>query len=85
MKLVNNNDIVTGTETGHIKDSKVDKKAVNEYLKKFAEHKKKYIKENTLESMVYENGSALALLYKEIQRLNQLLITKLNSDEQKSK
>ena len=83
MKVVHKNDIVSGTETGHVKEGKVDKKAVNEYLKKFAEHKKKYIKENTLESMVYENGSALALLYKEIGRLNQLLITKLNSDEQK--
>jgi hypothetical protein len=30
--------------------------------------------------MVYENGSALALLYKEVQRLNTHLMTILNSE-----
>jgi hypothetical protein len=82
MKVVHNNDIVSGTETGHTKE-KLDKKKVNTYLKEFKKYKNDYIKKNSLESMVYENGSALALLYKEIVRLNQLLQTnlKIKKDE----
>ena len=53
-------------------------------MAKFKEYKENYIKNNTLASMVYENGSALALLYKEITRLNQLLTSNLKKqDEQK--
>ena len=65
------------------KDNKVDKKAVAEFQKKFEEHKKTYCEANTVKGMVYENGSALALLYKEVIRLNQLITTKINQDEQK--
>jgi hypothetical protein len=49
-------------------------------MKKFKEYKDNYIKDHSLEEMVYENGSALALLYKEITRLNQLLTTNLQRD-----
>jgi hypothetical protein len=75
MKLIKK-DVVSGTEdeTTEVKDFK----------KKFQEYKEKYIKDNTLESMVYENGSALALLYKEVSRLNQLLTANLQTDEQKN-
>lgn len=32
-------------------------------------YKEKYIKENTLESMVYENGAAIGIVYRQIQLL----------------
>jgi len=66
------------------KESKVDEKQVKEFQQKFAEHKKQYCEANTVKGMVYENGSALALLYKEVLRLNQLITTKINQDEQKN-
>lgn len=75
---VNTEDIVSGTETeADIKDNV----NTSEYLKKFEEYKKNYMKDRTTKDMVYENGSALALLYKEIGRLNQLLITNLKKQE----
>jgi hypothetical protein len=85
--------IIAGTESAYkidvkepkeVKAEKPNKKEVNEYMAKFKEYKDNYIKNNSLESMVYENGSALALLYKEITRLNQLLTSNLKKqDEQK--
>ena len=54
---------------------KVVKDEVKDFQEKWKKHKEDYIKDNTLESMVYENGTALALLYKEFQKLN----TNLNS------
>ena len=77
MKLIKD-DVISGTE------DETTKKEVKEFKLKFQEYKEKYIKENTLESMVYENGSALALLYKEVLRLNQLLTSNLKTDEQKN-
>jgi predicted RND superfamily exporter protein len=68
--------IIAGTENAY-KVEKPSKKEVNQYMKKFKEYKENYIKDHSLEEMVYENGSALALLYKEITRLNQLLTTNL--------
>jgi uncharacterized membrane protein YesL len=77
MKLIKD-DVISGTE------DETTKKEVKEFKAKFQEYKEKYIKENTIESMVYENGSALALLYKEVLRLNQLLTSNLKTDEQKN-
>ena len=75
---VNTEDIVSGTETeADIKDNADTK----EYLKRFEEYKKNYMKDRTTKDMVYENGSALALLYKEIGRLNQLLMSNLKKQE----
>ena len=91
---MNKKDIISGTESaytvgstpasGSSPDPKPSKKEVNQYLKKFEDYKKEYIKNHTLEDMVYENGSALALLYKEVMRLNQLLTSNLRKDEQKN-
>lgn len=84
---LNKDQIISGTESSYVLDTeekKPTKKEVKTYMKKFEDYKKDYIKKNSIESMVYENGSALALLYKEIMRLNQLLTTKLNSDEEKN-
>jgi hypothetical protein len=72
--------IIAGTENAYKVDKKPSKKEVNQYMKKFKEYKDNYIKDHSLEEMVYENGSALALLYKEITRLNQLLTTNLQRD-----
>jgi hypothetical protein len=58
-----------------------NKKEVKDFQTKWKEHKEHYIKDHSLEEMVYENGSALALLYKEFQRLNTNLITILNKEE----
>lgn len=47
--------------------------------KELAEYKENYCKNNTVKSMVYENGQAIALLYKEIQKLNTNLISVLQN------
>lgn len=64
---------------------KVHEKPTNQEIKdfqqKWKEHKENYIKDNTLESMVYENGSAIALLYKELQILNTNLKSIINGEE----
>jgi hypothetical protein len=46
-------------------------KEQREFQKKYGEFKNSYLDKNTLKSMVFENGSALALLYKEMQKLVQ--------------
>ena len=80
---VNTQDIIAGTETvADVKDNKVETK---EFMKKFEEYKKNYMKDRSTKDMVYENGSALALLYKEIGRLNQLLMSNLQKQENESK
>lgn len=80
---VNTEDIIAGTETvADVKDNKVETK---EFIKKFEEYKKNYMKDRSTKDMVYENGSALALLYKEIGRLNQLLMSNLQKQENESK
>ena len=80
---MNKKDIISGTESAYVQE-KPSKKEVNQYLKKFETYKKEYLKKHTIEDMVYENGSALALLYKEVMRLNQLLTSNLRKDEQKN-
>jgi hypothetical protein len=72
-KKVNNDHIIAGTEEAYKKDEKV-------FTEKYKEYKANYIKKNTIASMVYENGAATALLYKEITRLNNLLMTNLKKD-----
>ena len=57
-----------------VKDTKEDPKN-DDFLDKWKKHKEQYLKDHSLDSMVYENGAAIGLLYKEIQRLNTLLIT----------
>ena len=80
---VNTEDIIAGTETvADVKDNKVETK---EFMKKFEEYKKNYMKDRTTKDMVYENGSALALLYKEIGRLNSLLMSNLQKKENEQK
>lgn len=68
MKLIKNTDEETLTLT---------EQEQKDFQQKWKEHKEKYLKDHTIEDMVYENGSALALLYKEVQRLNSLLISNL--------
>lgn len=75
-------DIISGTEVAY-QTSKPTETEVKDFNKKWEEHKEKYIKDNSLEEMVYENGSALALLYKEVQRLNTLLMSNLQTDGNK--
>lgn len=64
-----------------VKSEKPSKEEVKDFQSKWKEHKENYIKDHSLEEMVYENGSALALLYKEVQRLNTNLMTILNKEE----
>ena len=75
MKLVKdtNNNIIAGTEAAY-------QLPKEDFAKQFQKHKTEYCAKNTTKEMVYENGSALALLYKEITRLNQLLTTNLQKD-----
>jgi len=60
--------------------SKAEQKQVKDFQQKWKEHKEQYIKKHSLEEMVYENGSALAVLYKEVQRLSSLIITQINKE-----
>jgi hypothetical protein len=80
MKLVKDKDnqIISGTEVAYQKPTQDDQQTFKDKWKK---HKDDYLKNNTIEDMVYENGSALALLYKEVQRMNSLLTTKLQADD----
>jgi len=64
-----------------VKDKKLTKKEkaeVKDFQQKWKEHKEQYIKDHSLEEMVYENGSALAVMYKELQRLSSLVLTNIN-------
>ena len=56
-------------------------KEIKDFNQKWKDHKEQYIKDNTLESMVYENGSAIALLYKELQVLNTNLKSIINGED----
>lgn len=86
MKIVKdtNTDIISGTEAGYQTDKPTEKEVKN-FQEKWQEHKKKYMAEHTTKEMVYENGSALALLYKEVQRMNTLLVTLINKDNDNEK
>ena len=64
--------------------TKAEKKQVKDFQQKWKEHKDQYIKKHSIESMVYENGSALAVLYKEVQRLSSLIVTQINKENGKS-
>jgi hypothetical protein len=46
-------------------------KEQREFTKKYGEFKETFLQKNTLKSMVFENGSAIALMYKEMQKLVQ--------------
>ena len=59
--------------------TKSEKKEVAKFQEKWKKHKEEYIKKYSLEEMVYENGSALAVLYKEVQRLSSLIVTQINT------
>ena len=66
-----------------VKDKKLSKKEkaqVKDFQQKWKEHKEQYIKDHTIEEMVYENGSALAVMYKELQRLSSLMLTQINKE-----
>ncbi len=52
------------------------------FLKEISQYKEKYIAQNSIESMVYENGAATALLFKEVQRLSQLITTYINGKDE---
>ena len=60
--------------------SKAEQKQVKDFQQKWKEHKEQYIKKHSIEEMVYENGSALAVLYKEVQRLSSLIVTQINKE-----
>jgi hypothetical protein len=75
MTKVKNLDIVSGTEAAYQKE--VPK---NTFEQKWNKHKKDYIQKNSTKDMVYENGSALALLYREVMRLNDLLTNNLKQN-----
>ena len=67
-------------KTVHKKETvtKADKKQIAKFQEKWKKHKEEYIKKYSIEEMVYENGSALAVLYKEVQRLSSLITTQIN-------
>ena len=60
--------------------TKAEQKQVKDFQQKWKEHKEQYIKKHSIEEMVYENGSALAVLYKEVQRLGSLIVTQINKE-----
>ena len=64
-----------------VKSVKPSKNEVKDFQTKWKEHKENYIKDHTIQEMVYENGSALALLFKEFERLNTNLMTIIKKEE----
>ena len=54
----------------HKSDKVIDKKQQKTFNDKYADFKEKFMDKNTLKSMVFENGSALALIFKELQKIN---------------
>ena len=64
-----------------VKSEKPSNKELKDFQSRWKDHKENYIKNHSIEEMVYENGSALALLYKEVQRLNTNLMTILNKEQ----
>lgn len=66
-----------------VKDKKLTKKEkaeVKDFQQKWKDHKDQYIKDHSIEEMVYENGSALAVMYKELQKLSSLVLTQINQE-----
>ena len=74
-------DVISGTEATNQVKNDLSEAEIKSFQKKWQDHKTNYIKNHSTKDMVYENGSALALLYKEVQRLNDLLTTNLKRDE----
>lgn len=72
MKVIKN-EVISGTEPNPTKEEQ-------SFNQKWQKHKEKYIKENTLNEMVYENGTAIAFLYKEVQRLSTNITTLINKE-----
>ena len=64
--------------------TKAEQKQVKDFQQKWKEHKEQYIKDHSIEEMVYENGSALAVLYKGVQRLSSLIVTIINKENGKN-
>ena len=62
------------TPNRRLSDIEAPKNPLTEEKQKFrdvmARHKAKFIKENTLKSMVYENGAAMSFVFKELGKLN---------------
>jgi hypothetical protein len=85
MKIVKdtNNNIISGTEVAYQKNDKPTEEEKKTFQDKWKAHKEEYITKHSVEEMVYENGSALALLYKEITRLNDLLTNTLKQNGNK--
>ena len=75
-------DVISGTEATNQVKSELSEADLKTFQKKWQDHKENYIKKYSTKEMVYENGSALALLYKEVSRLNDLLTTNLKRYEQ---
>jgi hypothetical protein len=75
-------DVISGTEATNQVNFELSEADLKSFQKKWQDHKTNYIKNHSTKDMVYENGSALALLYKEVQRLNDLLTTNLKRNEQ---
>lgn len=59
-----------------------EKKAVNDFQKQFKKYEDEYIKKYSIEQLVFQNGSALAMIYKEIQALNMHLVTLINKENE---
>ena len=51
-------------------DKQPDKEQLKTFNEQYSTFKEKFMEKNTLKSMVFENGSALALMFKELQKLN---------------
>ena len=53
----------------HKSDKQPDQMQKKEFKERYGKFKDAFLEKNTLKSMVFENGSALALLFKEMQKL----------------
>jgi hypothetical protein len=72
MKVIKN-EVISGTEPNPTKEE-------TNFNEKWQKHKENYLKEKTVEEMVYENGTAIAFLYKEVQRLSSNITTLINQN-----
>ena len=61
---------------------KQETKNKEQFLEQVTKYKNEYIEKNSIESMVYENGAATALLFKEVQQLSQLVKTLINGKDE---
>lgn len=63
--------------------TKAEQKQVKDFQQQWKEHKEYYMKKHSTKSMVYENGSALAALYKRVEFLTQSINTLINKENGK--